>query len=348
MARKTIKFSLKMKNGAEVRSIEELRANADVESIMKYYFSGQLSLWCKAFNYEELPSIFDEIKYTFVKSICDTLDLKLSIDEMQKYVQNCFGVADTSRITEASENEEKIIDNVDIKNKLRTYTLANLDDYEINVIPIENENGKIEKCHVSVVCEKTEQYYRFTLPYDLSGSYTRERFVDDLYKKIARSITLTQENDEYNKLKNSRYAGLKVGDTFEFGKFEGKAITWRILKKSNDTMYVISNNILCDRVWDSGNSSNWNDSDIRKWLNEDFFNSAFSAGEKEFIGDVSGDRITLLTKEEGNELLDNKSRTLGSRWWLRSHNTNGVWSSAIGICLMSNSNGVRPTFNLKF
>lgn len=99
MARKTIKFSLKMKNGAEVRSIEELRANADVESIMKYYFSGQLSLWCKAFNYEELPTIFDEIKYTFVKSICDTLDLKLSIDEMQKYVQNCFGVADTSVLT---------------------------------------------------------------------------------------------------------------------------------------------------------------------------------------------------------------------------------------------------------
>lgn len=53
MARRMIKFPLKMKNGAEVRNIEELRENADVESIMKYYFSGQLNLWCKAYGYND-------------------------------------------------------------------------------------------------------------------------------------------------------------------------------------------------------------------------------------------------------------------------------------------------------
>ena len=38
------KFPLKMANGVNVRNIEDLRTNADIESIVGYYLSGQLIL----------------------------------------------------------------------------------------------------------------------------------------------------------------------------------------------------------------------------------------------------------------------------------------------------------------
>lgn len=355
MARRMIKFPLKMKNGAEVRSLEELQANADVESIMKYYFSGQLSLWCRAFGYEDIPAGITEINESFVKSVMDLIGVKASVEEMQEYIQNSFGMVDATKISADNENEEEIIDNETIKSKLKEYvdSSINLDDYEIDVIPVENQNGKIEKYRVSVVCEKTEQYYRFTLPYDVSEDYTKECYEDDLYNKIVHSITSTQENDEYNKLKNSRFVELKVGDTFEFGKFAGESIKWKILEESNGTMYVISKNILCEKVWDSGGSTDWQESDIRKWLNNDFYNNAFNNREKRFISDVSEDKITLLSFDEIKGLLNQEEKSLEAQWWLRSRRgKREAWIIDSRGCFSgygtSWSAGVRPALYLKF
>ncbi len=44
MARK-IRFPLRMKNGAEVRTLEELRENFDLESVLGYYTDGKLQTW---------------------------------------------------------------------------------------------------------------------------------------------------------------------------------------------------------------------------------------------------------------------------------------------------------------
>ncbi len=51
MARK-IRFPLKMKNGAEVRSLDELKENFDLESVLAYYASGQFITWLKNYNYD--------------------------------------------------------------------------------------------------------------------------------------------------------------------------------------------------------------------------------------------------------------------------------------------------------
>ena len=91
MVKKIIKFPLKMKNGAEVRSLEELRANADVESVMQYYFSGQLSRWCRAFNINELPEKITENNEMFVKRVLETIGIKLPAEDIHNYVNNNFG-----------------------------------------------------------------------------------------------------------------------------------------------------------------------------------------------------------------------------------------------------------------
>ena len=51
---KKIKFPLIMKNGAEVRDIEQLREDFDMESILQYYSNGKLRRWLEHNNYDDI------------------------------------------------------------------------------------------------------------------------------------------------------------------------------------------------------------------------------------------------------------------------------------------------------
>ena len=359
MARRMIKFPLKMKNCAEVRNLEELRENADVESIMKYYFSGQLSLWCKAYGYENIPTGISEISETFVKSVMDLIGVKASAEEIQEYIKNSFGAVDTSKITEDIENEEEIIDNADIKDKLKEYTDINLDDYEISVVPFENENGKIEKYRVRISCEKTGQYTRFEILYNITTSYTVKRFQEDINRKVINCIRRLEEEAKYNK---SNFITLEVGDKFCMGRWKNKVIEWQVVKKEFNSAYVLCTDTIdsCEFSLDI-ESNDWQRSEIRRWLNNDFYNIAFSAGEKEFIGNVSGDKITLLTKNEAEQLIDLNEIMSSPNWWLRSPNTcRFKYTSDVYYHVFCVKNdkldyypptgklGIRPAFEMRF
>lgn len=94
---------------------------------------------------------------------------------------------------------------------------------------------------------------------------------------------------------NNDYHNLKVGATFDYGSFNGKKIKWMVLSRDNVALYVITTENLCVRNFDS-RSNEWSNSEIRKWLNDDFYNSAFSTDEKVNILSVNSDKITLLSK----------------------------------------------------
>lgn len=54
MAKRIIRFPLKMKNGAEVRTIEELRENFDIDSVLDYFTNGKLAIWLRDRYYDDL------------------------------------------------------------------------------------------------------------------------------------------------------------------------------------------------------------------------------------------------------------------------------------------------------
>ena len=282
MARRMIKFPLKMKNGAEVRSLEELRANADVESIVKYFFSGQLSLWCRAYGYTNFSEQLETINAEFIENIYKKLEIPYNISEIQEYLIKNYGFSVMSNSTHNDIEEVSVVDNQNVKKKLEKYVDSNicLSDYLIEVTPINDDDGKTMKYKVTIENEKSEQYSKFVLPYDVSGSYTQQIFEDDLYKKIAYALKKKVEEYGYLKLKNSRYAELKVGDTFEFGKFEGKPIKWLVLTNRDGKLLVLSDKILCKRAY---GGRKWDKSDIRVWLNNEFYDSSFSESEKNLI-----------------------------------------------------------------
>jgi hypothetical protein len=128
-------------------------------------------------------------------------------------------------------------------------------------------------------------------------------------------------------------AALILRDGFIFGKHGGETIKWRMLNKKSyisDGYYLLLSeyiidcaqydNTITDLDWDR----DWSNCSLRKWLNNDFYNNAFSASEKSRILDtvVSGngrqsandlpettDKVYLLnTAEVKKYLSSNKAR----------------------------------------
>ena len=81
----------------------------------------------------------------------------------------------------------------------------------------------------------------------------------------------------------------QIGDIVYFGEYEqnnlsynGKEeIAWYVLDKTDDTMTLLSVKILDGRPYSSTLAyTTWEDSDLRKWLNNEFYDNAFSDTER--------------------------------------------------------------------
>lgn len=92
----------------------------------------------------------------------------------------------------------------------------------------------------------------------------------------------------WNILKN-----LSVGDTITLGSYQQQssakkeAIGWRVLKIEGSKVFVISEKVLDYRPYqDNDDIVTWETCSIRKWLNSEFYNAAFSDAEKKKIQTV--------------------------------------------------------------
>lgn len=156
----------------------------------------------------------------------------------------------------------------------------------------------------------------------------------------------------------------QVGDIITFGNYEqdnktanGKEeIEWKVLEKDeNGKMFLISRYALdCRHYHSSVEKVTWETSDIRSWLNNDFYNTAFTKSERAKIktttlenrdnadyntdgGNDTKDKVFLLSIDEAKAYLPStvervciatkyaesqgsqlESLTRSCRWWLRS------------------------------
>ncbi len=58
---KKIKFALKMKDGVEVRNLQELRDNFDLNQVTAYFLDGRLETWLSDRYYDELALSIQEL-----------------------------------------------------------------------------------------------------------------------------------------------------------------------------------------------------------------------------------------------------------------------------------------------
>jgi hypothetical protein len=163
------------------------------------------------------------------------------------------------------------------------------------------------------------------------------------YKDMKNMENKKQEN----KRQHMEYINnLKAGDIIEFGSYpfetDGteKPIEWRILEKNEDGTALLISKYGLDAMRFDSSSNNWEQSEIRMWLNNEFYNATFKDEEKNAIikNRETGSKVFLLSEDEANKYFKNnedriayptpyaKKRcayTLGGScwWWLCSPGT---------------------------
>ena len=116
---------------------------------------------------------------------------------------------------------------------------------------------------------------------------------------------------------------LVVGEIITFGTYPQMAdgadrtpIKWRVLQNSGQELFLLSEHILdCKRYHGAYTDITWRDCDLRQWLNDVFYNTAFNAAERELMrtthctdnGEHSPDtedKVFLLSIAEVERLSD--------------------------------------------
>lgn len=239
--------------------------------------------------------------------------------------------------------EELEKDDIIAKNKYdRAMEYINNKDYD-NAYALLKELGDND----TIAKSKYDRAVELIDQKDIEGAYLLLENLD--YKDSKEKLSsITQQ---YKKIKRSK---AKVGDTVTFGTYEKEEVEWQVLAKEDNRVLVITKNIIeCKQYNTEYTDVTWESCTLRKWLNNDFYNKAFSDEEKASIqttnvvnknnakygtkgGNDTQDKVFLLSIDEANQYFTSdserqcqgtnnaKSNELyvadygNSRWWLRS------------------------------
>ena len=130
-----------------------------------------------------------------------------------------------------------------------------------------------------------------------------------------------EQQEQKQAITANPFKSAKVGDYVKFGNYsqtaegEEQPIEWLVLAKEDKKMLVISRYGLNVKLFDddsfNDDSNDWENSEIRQWLNSDFYNKAFNGKERKLIkssnlSDVNTtDNVFLLSKEEADKYFAN-------------------------------------------
>ena len=184
---------------------------------------------------------------------------------------------------------------------------------------------------------------------DYEGRVIESESLEQTYSEVADSSAYTSE---------SSASDLSLaGSAVFFGTYNDSDIEWVVLEvNDNDEALIISRNILNALPYnDTGSEITWEDSSIRSWLNNEFYNEAFTEEERSYIisscslnlpnaqygisgGNNTMDNVFLLNIEEAqqydfealgvvNQVFYNTGACYG--WWLRSPGQSGQLASYV-------------------
>ena len=190
-------------------------------------------------------------------------------------------------------------------------------------------------------------------------------------KSVFEETASKTESSSQEKDKNPEY---KVGETIEFGNYpqdkDGteKPIEWIVMKKEGNQVLLLSKYVLDAKSYNEGwGDVTWEISDIRQWLNNEFYTTAFNKAEKAKIqtsliknednseygtsgGNDTEDKVFLLSEKEADTLfsdeeeriakateyaeklgvdINENSEEKGAWWWLRSPGNDSFYAALV-------------------
>ena len=181
-------------------------------------------------------------------------------------------------------------------------------------------------------------------------------------KSVFEETASKSESSSQEKDKDPEY---KVGETIEFGNYpqdkDGteKPIEWIVMKNEGNQVLLLSKYVLDAKSYnEEWEDVTWETSDIRQWLNNEFYTAAFNKSEKAKIqtsliknednsehgtsgGNDTEDKVFLLSEKEAETLFSNDDERIAKAteyaeksgvyvneekaayWWLRSPGDSG-------------------------
>ena len=116
MAR-NIRFPLKMKNGAEVRSLDELKENFDLESVLGYFTDGKLSKWLADRYYDEKAEAVAALSSDtpgLNAKLCEILEVEYQAEADETDLEEIQRRKEKYQILCAVTDNRDVLDNVDL------------------------------------------------------------------------------------------------------------------------------------------------------------------------------------------------------------------------------------------
>lgn len=137
----------------------------------------------------------------------------------------------------------------------------------------------------------------------------------------------------------------------EFGTWNGSPMKWAVLYENDFDMLVISEISIGDNRYSSANNSNWASSDIRYYLNNNFYKSNFTEDEKKrivnvYLNDVyTKDNIFLISKSESDNYLSYDEVHKRGYWCTRTpYDSTQIMRYSDGSCRGISSNVTYATY----
>ena len=128
---------------------------------------------------------------------------------------------------------------------------------------------------------------------DASGAYGLFVGLGDYADARERAAGLVEEDPALP------YRGAAKGDVVSFGSFEQdgdasngpESIRWIVLERFDDRLLLLSADVLDGRQYNHVpfQDVTWADSDLRAWMNDDFFDAAFTPAQRGIIPSVLND-----------------------------------------------------------
>lgn len=240
MRKRIIRFPLKLKEDAEVRSLEELRENFDIEKIVKYFSDGSLERWLEVWMFadeaEKVRALTKDDK-SIGRKLCEIFGVVLSEETVD--IENIAWRTERENRLKQYTGDEEILAKVDFV-AFDSQDLCNvLEEADTNTIYLCNNSfafnsGVLKhrnKCYigignVEVVIESKES----VLFDELGISFVNVK-IDEAYtkKKNCRVMDSSEPaNEELPDNKNVWSAVKMIDDRFHnyvFGKRVSEEIT---------------------------------------------------------------------------------------------------------------------------
>ena len=161
-----------------------------------------------------------------------------------------------------------------------------------------------------------------------------------------------------------------VGNSVTFGSYQNKPIRWRVIDERGRMRMLLAEEPVAERPYhEKPVDTSWRECSLRRWLNGEFLEAAFTPLERSKITAVrvenvrspkyftnaglnTMDRVYVLSVPEAEKYLpEDADRATGRWWWLRTPGSNLFSAVAVyddgsiydfGIHVHYDNGGVRP------